>query len=117
MDNVLDIFMAKEEPNQSCFLVLRSIILESHPDMQETLKYGMPCYTFKGKHLFYLWEDKKTGWPYILFVDGQLMDHPKLSQGKRARMKIYYQDPTIDLDLDEIKDLLNSALELRLSSD
>jgi hypothetical protein len=45
-----DFYLDKEEPNRSCLLALRSIILEQDRDVTETIKYGMHKghYTFKG---------------------------------------------------------------------
>ncbi len=60
----------------------------------------------------YLWTDKKTTEPYILIVDGKLIDHPDLEAGKRARMKIFRVSPNDDLPLETINTILNMALDL-----
>lgn len=106
-----DFYLNQKEPNRGCLLALRSILLESG-DLEETTKYGMPCFCFKGKALVYLWTDKKTKEPYLLFVDGQLMDHPMLEAGDRARMKIFRVEANEDLDVKIINDLLKEALAL-----
>jgi hypothetical protein len=36
-------YLDKEEPNKSCLLALRSIILDQDKDITETQKWGMPC--------------------------------------------------------------------------
>jgi uncharacterized protein YdeI (YjbR/CyaY-like superfamily) len=105
-------FIEQPEPNKSCFLALRDILL-SH-DLEETIKYGMPCYTYKGKPLCYLWKDKKSLVPYILFVDGALLYHPSLHQGTRAKMKILPVDPEKDLELVVIQSLLSESIKLRI---
>ncbi len=107
-----DFYLNQKEPNRGCLLTLRTILLE-HGDLEETTKYGMPCFSFKKKALVYLWTDKKTKEPYLLFVDGQLIDHPMLEMGDRARMKILRVDPNEDLDVSIINDLLKEALALR----
>jgi hypothetical protein len=113
MSEQLDQFYSvKEEPNKSCLLALRSIILEHDQDITETQKWGMPCFCFKKKMFCFLWTDKKSDEPYILFVEGQYLDHLKLETGNRSRMKIFRVDPNKDLPLKTILSILNSALDL-----
>ncbi len=107
-----DFYLNQNEPNRGCLLALRSILLE-RGDLEETTKYGMPCFCFRKKALVYLWVDKKTKEPYLLFVDGQLMDHPMLEAGDRARMKIFRLDPYSDLPIDLIESFVQAALKLR----
>lgn len=105
-------YFNKEEPNKGCLLALRSIILDQDKEVTETLKWGMPCFCFKNKMFCYLWTDKKTDEPYLLFVEGKHLDHPQLETGQRARMKIFRVNPTSDLPIDTIKLLLTKALAL-----
>lgn len=105
-------FLEKEEPYKGCLLALRKAILSKDPKITETQKYGMPCYCFKGKAFCYLWTDKKTHFPYILFVEGRYLNHPRLETGKRARMKIFPVDPNKDLPITTIDALLHDALLL-----
>lgn len=105
-------YLNQKEPNKSCLLALRKIILEQDAAVTETRKYGMPCFCFRKKMFCYLWTDKKTQEPYILFVEGKHLDHPQLEQGNRSRMKIFRVDPNQDLPLNIIRSLLNSALNL-----
>lgn len=113
MQDKLDKFyFNQEEPNQSCLLALRDIIIKMNVLVNETVKYGMPCFCYGKKMLCYLWTDKKTNEPYILFVDGNKMDHPKLESGNRARMKIFRVDPNQDLEIETIHELLHSAISL-----
>lgn len=105
-------YLNKQEPNKSCLLTLRNIILKLDENVTETKKYGMPCFCYKKKMFCYLWVDKKTEKPYILFVEGQYIDHPKLESGGRSRMKIFRINPNIDLPLNIIESLLNKALDL-----
>ncbi len=104
--------MNKSEPNKSCLLALRSIVLEQDALVSETVKYGMPCFCFKNKMFCYLWTDKKTDEPYILFVEGKYLEHPDLEAGNRARMKIFRIDPNQDIPLTTIESLLREALDL-----
>ncbi|MBP9690319.1 MAG: DUF1801 domain-containing protein [Bacteroidia bacterium] len=105
-------YLGKVEPNKSCLLALRSIIINQDPNITETQKYGMPCFCYKGKMFCYLWTDKKTHEPYILMVEGKLLNHPQLEIGKRTRMKILRVNPNIDLPLNTIENILQSALNL-----
>lgn len=112
IDELDGFYLNKEEPNKSCLLALRDIILKQDVDVTETKKYGMPCFCYKKKMFCYLWMDKKTQEPYILFVEGKHLNHPKLEAGSRARMKTFSVDPLKDLPLNEIEFLLNQALDL-----
>lgn len=105
-------YLKANEPNRSCLLALRSIILEQDDLVTETLKYGMPCFCYKKKMFCYLWTDKKTNEPYMLFVEGKHLNHPDLDSGNRARMKVFNVNPNQDIPLDTIKLLLNDALNL-----
>ncbi|AWV98442.1 DUF1801 domain-containing protein [Arcticibacterium luteifluviistationis] len=105
-------YLSKTEPNKSCLITLRDIILRQDEEVSETTKYGMPCFCYKKKMFCYLWTDKKTDEPYILFVEGKLLEHPNLEIGKRARMKTFSVNPADDLPIQTIEILLNQALDL-----
>jgi len=105
-------YFQQEEPNRGCLLALRSLILEQDPHVSETRKWGMPCFCFRNKMFCFLWTDKRTNEPYILFVEGKHLDHPKLEQGTRSRMKIFRVMPNKDIPLETIELLLNIALDL-----
>lgn len=105
-------YLKKEEPNKSCLLALRSLILRQDKEITETQKWGMPCFCFKKKMFSYLWTDKKTNEPYILFVEGKYLNHPELEEGNRSRMKIYRVNASQDLTITTIELLINSALNL-----
>lgn len=110
MDPTLtDFYLNAAEPIKSCLQSLRDIVLKSDPDIRETRKYGMPCYTYRDKALCYIWTDKKSGHPYLLIVDGNKIDHPALVKGDRARMKVLPIDPNENMDLDIILEILKLA--------
>lgn len=105
-------YLNKKEPTKSCLLALRSIILAQDINITETQKYGMPCFCYKKKMFCYLWTDKKTDEPYILMVEGNYLDHPKLEKGERSRMKIFRVNPIKDLPIKTIESILQKALDL-----
>lgn len=105
-------YLNKEEPNKSCLLFLRNLILKQDNQITETRKYGMPCFCYKNKMFCYLWTDKKTKEPYILFVEGKHLEHPILETGSRVRMKILRVNPNEDIETSTIQLLLNQALDL-----
>ena len=53
--------------------LLRGEILESHPAITESLKYGVPFYTLK-KNICYLTHSKKDG-VYIGFIQGHKLSN------------------------------------------
>lgn len=105
-------YLSKEEPIKGCLLALRSIILKQDIHITETQKYGMPCFCYKKKMFCYLWTDKKTNEPYLLLVEGKLLDHPKLETGGRSRMKVFRVDHAKDLPIRTIESILRAALDL-----
>lgn len=105
-------YLNKEEPHKSCLLALRNIILKQDKHITETQKYGMPCFCYKKKVFCYLWTDKKTAEPYMLMVEGQYLDHPKLEKGDRKKMKIFRVNSSKNLPVKTIEDIVQKVLEL-----
>lgn len=112
VDELHNYYLNKEEPNKSCLLALRSIILNQDTNISETQKWGMPCFCYKKKMFCYLWTDKKTDEPYILMVEGKYLDHLKLEVGERSRMKIFRVNPNKDLPIKTIQTILQRALDI-----
>jgi hypothetical protein len=112
MQELNSFYLQQTEPNKGCFLALREIIKSADTEVIETRKYGMPCFCYKNKMFCYLWSDKKSNEPYLLFVEGNLLDHPQLEAGSRKRMKIFRVNPNEDLQLESLEFLLKSALDL-----
>lgn len=112
IEELYNYYLGQEEPQKSCLLTLRDIILKQDTDISETVKYGMPCFCYKKRAFCYLWIDNKTNEPYILFVEGNFLDIPELETGNRSRMKILRINPIEDLPLTLIVSSLNEALDL-----
>ncbi len=109
----IDLFyLQKEEPIKSCLIALREIILKQGPFITMAWKYGMPFFCYKGKMFCYLWVHKTIRQPYIGFVEGKHLNHPKLLIEKRARMKILLCDPEKDLPVQTIETIVKKSLDL-----
>jgi len=104
-------YLTKEEPVKSCLMALREIILQYNENITETWKYKMPCYCYKGKIFCYVWIDRKINEPYILMVEGRNINHPKLEQGDRSRMKRLLIHPKKDIPITTIRTIFKMALK------
>lgn len=102
----------QEEPIKSCLLALKKILLTHDSAITEEWKYRVPFFYYKGKMLCYFWIDKKLKQPYIGIVDGNKIDHPKLIQGNRKRMKVFYLDANKDIPLKAVEQVLKLAIKL-----
>ena len=112
MDDKASFYFKMDEPNKSCLLAMRDIVLRKDAEIEETVKYGSPCFCFRGKVFCYLWMDKKTKEPYFLLVEGKHLNHPSLETGDRKRMKILRVNPNSDLPIKNINSVLEEALNL-----
>ena len=105
-------YLNQEEPYKSCLLALKDIILGLDSEITPEWKYGLPFFYYKKKMFCYFWKDKKTQEPYILFAEGNHLNHEHLEAGNRARMKIFRVNPNEDIPIKTLQNILNSALEL-----
>ncbi|MRT92688.1 DUF1801 domain-containing protein [Ancylomarina sp. 16SWW S1-10-2] len=112
IDELYVYYSKHDEENQNCLYALRSIILGTDELVSETMKWNLPCFCYKGKMFCFINVEKESNQPYILFVEGGLLNHPELEQGERVRMKIYRVDAKHDLPIETISLLLNEALDL-----
>lgn len=101
-----------EEPNKSCLLALRHIVLHLNEDISEYWKYRMPFYYYKEKMFCYFWIDKKTKHPYIGIAKGQYLHHHELVKGDRKKMKVLPINPNEDIPIEVVKEILNEAMSL-----
>jgi hypothetical protein len=105
-------FLQKDEPVKSYLLALREYVLSYDQNITEAWKYRMPFYCYKGKMFCYLWVHKKFHQPYIGIVEGKKIQHPKLIQEKRARMKIMLFDPEKDIPVKALNSILKELIGL-----
>lgn len=112
MSEMEKFYLEKKEPAKSCLLALRDIIKAQHENIHETSKYGMPCFCYGKKIICYLWTDKKTDEPYILFAEGRKLEVPELEIGERKKMKIFRINPSKDIPVLKIRNILKMALDL-----
>ncbi|MFS2190395.1 DUF1801 domain-containing protein [Mucilaginibacter sp. Mucisp84] len=107
-----DFYLTKDEPNRSCLLSMRDIILSFDSNITAEWKYNMPFFCYKGKMFCYLWIHKKTQQPFLGMVEGKHLHHPDLIFDDRARIKIMIFNPEEDLPVDNIRLILNEAIDL-----
>ena len=112
MSEIGKYYLEKKEPAKSCLLALRDIIKAQNASIQETSKYGMPCFCYEKKIICYLWTDKKTEEPYILLADGRKLEIPELEAGKRTKMKIFRINPNEDIPVLKIQNIFKKVLDL-----
>jgi hypothetical protein len=100
------------EPDRSCLLYLRELILDFSSDISESWKFNTPFYYYKGKWLCFISYDKKTRVIYVSMVNGYKITHPKLLSEGRKKMKIFYVDAEKDTDVKSLKAILRKAVVL-----
>jgi len=105
-------FENQPEPFKGFLLALRHFLLKD-PHLSESLKYGMPFYSYKGKMICYLWTHKKLKQPYLGIVDGGLITDSRLLQEERSRMKIFLMDINKDIPIKPLDQLLKKMKKLR----
>lgn len=110
MTNALaQFYLNQDEPNKSCYLALRDIILNIDKNITPEWKYKLPFFYYKGKMLCYLWKDKKTNQPYVSFMKGKFIEHELLEQGDRKLAKILRINPLKDLPKKEIEEIVRMS--------
>jgi uncharacterized protein YdhG (YjbR/CyaY superfamily) len=109
---IQNFYLFENEPVSSCLLALKAIIQAHDQNLEASMKYGMPFFSYGGNMFCYLWVDKKTQFPYIGMVEGYKIDHPLLIADKRSRIKIIDFNPNEDLPIDTINEILKLGIDL-----
>lgn len=105
-------FYSLNEPHKSCLLFLRKFILDHSDKITESRKFNTPFYYFNKKWLAFISYHPKTKVIYIAFVNGYLIDHPKLVSEGRKKQKVIYIDPEKDVDVKSLKTILKEVCKL-----
>ncbi|MDM1396821.1 DUF1801 domain-containing protein [Myroides odoratimimus] len=105
-------YLRQNEPNRSCLQALRNIILHLDDHITESIKWGTPCFSYKNRMFCLLAVTKVPKSPYLLIVEGLLVDHPLLEIGSRKRMKTLSLNATKDLPIDTILEILQQTLDI-----
>ncbi len=111
-NKLIEFYDSLEEPLKGTLLHLREFILKQDERLHETWKFGMPFFDLEKKMFCYFWFDKTDRKrPYLSFADGYRMEHPALESGDRKRFKILRFNPEQDLPMEEIHEVLITALK------
>jgi hypothetical protein len=109
----LDNFYAdQDEPNKSCFLALKTIILNYNKNISSRWYYRLPCFMYQNQIFCYLWVDKKTQFPYIAIGKGIKINHPDLIKGKRTFTSLLLIDPNKDISVEKIYSIFDMVMKL-----
>jgi hypothetical protein len=106
-------FITLDEPHRSCLLYLRNFILQFSDKITEERKNNTPFYYVNGKWFAHISYHPKTKEIHVSFVDGNKIEHPKLVSEGRKKMKIFYIDPSVDIDIKSLNTIMKMAISLK----
>ncbi|MCF8272427.1 MAG: DUF1801 domain-containing protein [Flavobacteriaceae bacterium] len=112
-------FLNQKEPYQSIMLYVRSIILNSLPQVEERYSYKIPFYNIGKKPMLYLNVLKGTNYVDVAFVQGILLEKkfPILkNKNKRKQVRSIQLKNIEDLDHNYFVELLYEASKLLTES-
>ncbi|MBP0903659.1 DUF1801 domain-containing protein [Mariniflexile gromovii] len=112
MRPVDDYFYNQKEPYQSIMLYVRSVILNTLPEVEERFSYKLPFYNCHKKPMIYLNVLKGTNYVDVAFVQGILLEKqfPILKNDNNRKQVRSVQLKTLeDLDHDNFVALLHEA--------
>ncbi len=114
MKPVDEYFINQKEPYQSIMLYIRSVILNTLPEVEERYSYKIPFYNIGKKPMIYLNILKGKNYVDIAFVQGILFEEqfPVLKNDNKRKQVRSIQLKTIeDLDHENFIELLHVASE------
>lgn len=112
MKPVDEYFIDQKEPYQSIMLYVRSIILNTLPEVEEKYRYRIPFYNMGKKPMIYLNILKGKDYVDVAFVQGILLEKqfPVLKNDNKRKQVRSIQLKTIeDLDHENFVELLHEA--------
>ncbi|GGZ81700.1 DUF1801 domain-containing protein [Algibacter mikhailovii] len=115
MKPVDEYFINQKEPYQSILLYVRSIIINTLPEVEEKYSYKIPFYNIDKKPMVYLNILKGKDYVDVAFVQGVLLenDFPILRNDNNRKQVRSIQLKTIeDLDYQNFIELLKKATHL-----
>ncbi len=115
MKPVDEYFISQKEPYQSIMLYVRSVILNTLPEVEERYSYKIPFYNIGKKPMIYLNVLKGKDYVDVAFVQGVLLenDFPVLKNNNKRKQVRSIQLKTIeDLDHQNFLKLLHKASDL-----
>ncbi|WP_242131574.1 DUF1801 domain-containing protein [Aestuariivivens marinum] len=107
-------FFNQKEPYQSIMLYVRSVILNTLPDVVERYSYKIPFYNIGKKPMLYLNILKGKDYVDVAFVQGILLEneYPVLKDDNNRKQVRSIQLRSIeDLDHEQFQELLHAAAE------
>ena len=105
-------FNSLEEPERSCLLYLRKLLLDFSDKITEQRKFNTPFYYYTKKWLCFISYNPKIKEIYISFVNGYKINHPDLLSEGRKKMKIYRINASEDIDVESLNTILKLAADL-----
>lgn len=103
-------FLQQPEPLQGRMLYLRDWLKAQ--GLEEVYKFSTAFYLYKGKMFCYMSVRAKDKQFYLGFVKGYKMKHPSLKKEGRKQIKVFYINPSEDVPLKDLKQILSEAKKL-----
>lgn len=105
-------YMQLDEPYKGCMMALRDIILSFDEEIVQEYSWKLPFFKYRSKMFCYLNINKKTKLPYVSFYKGPDLGHIELEREGRKMFSVWYVDPTEDIDVDCLLQILTLAKEI-----
>ncbi|MGE0566362.1 MAG: DUF1801 domain-containing protein [Bacteroidia bacterium] len=112
LNKLEEFYFKNEEELNEVFLYLREKIKSFSVNIEELYRYGVPFFYYNGKPFCYfsVQTGRKVG--YIGFVNGHLIDHPKLKADSRKYVKAYYLYPKENIKIRELSTIIKTAIKV-----
>lgn len=114
MKPVDEYFINQKEPYQSIMLYIRSVILNTLPEVEERYSYKIPFYNIGKKPMIYLNILKGKNYVDVAFVQGVLFEEQfsvLKNDNKRKQVRSIQLKTIEDLDHENFIELLHVASE------